>query len=64
MLSEPNNATIIAFPTMFINMPNNANPRNIVQAATILPGTVTGYISPYPTVVSVTTHHHIAWGTE
>ena len=46
MLSEPNSATIIALPTMFINMPNNAKPKNIVHAATILPGTVTGYMSP------------------
>ena len=33
-------------------------PDNIIKIAKILPGIVTGAISPYPTVVIVTIDHH------
>ena len=35
-------------------------PKNILNNATIRPMLLTGTISPYPTVVTVATHHHNA----
>lgn len=43
-----------------VNVPNNATPVIIRNAAIILPSDVIGYLSPYPTVVMVTNAHHIA----
>mmetsp|Transcript_85346 Transcript_85346/g.241906 ORF Transcript_85346/g.241906 Transcript_85346/m.241906 type:complete len:219 (+) Transcript_85346:764-1420(+) len=37
-------------------------PTIMVQAATTRPRAVTGYSSPYPTVVNVTMHHQKQWG--
>lgn len=39
-------------------------PTSITMPAMTRPGTVTGYRSPYPTVVAVSTDHHSASGNE
>jgi hypothetical protein len=44
-----------------VKEPKMAIPINIVMPATILPKVVCGAISPYPTVVIVSIHHHTAF---
>lgn len=43
-----------------VNVPNNPTPTAINSAAMILPSVVTGYLSPYPTLVMVTYDHQMA----
>lgn len=43
---------IMALPTIFINTSHCTKPHGMVPVAIRRPHTVTGYLSPYPTVVS------------
>ena len=67
---------IYYFQFYFLNVCERAEANNPVGTATIpipiktiivvksLPPTVIGYMSPYPTVVSVVTAHHKEWKTD